>query len=72
MRSKTIKRVLKKDGKSASYCCESAETVKADHLPKEDAFRMKRKLGEKDESASYCCEAADTLSAEKLPSEDAY
>lgn len=72
MRTKTLKRVLKKDGKSASYCCESAGTVKADQLPKEDAFGMKRKLRKKDESASYCCGAAGTLLAEKLPPEDAY
>ena len=72
MGTKTLKRVLKKDGKSASYCCESAGTVKAAQLPKEDAFRMKRTLGKKDESASYCCEAAGTLSAEQLPPEDAY
>jgi hypothetical protein len=72
VRSKTLKRVPKKDGKSASYCCEAAGTLKADLLPKEDAFRMERKLGKKDQSASYCCEAAGTLSAEQLPSEDAY
>jgi uncharacterized Zn finger protein len=72
MRSKTLKRVLKKDRKSASYYCEATGMVKADQLPKEDAFRMKRKLGKKDQSASYCCEAAGALSAEQLPSEDAY
>ena len=72
MATKTLKRVLKKDRKSASYCCEAAGTVKADQLPKEDAFKMKRQLGKKDQSASYCCEAVGALSAEQLPTEDAY
>lgn len=48
MGSKTLRRVLKKDGESASYCCEAAGTVKADQLPEEDAFKMKRQLGKKD------------------------
>lgn len=69
---KALRRVLKKDGKSASYCCEAAGTVKADQLPEEDAFKMKRQLEKKDQSASYCCEAASALSAKQLPPEDAY
>lgn len=72
MRDKTLRRVLKKDGRSASYCCEAAGTVKADQLPKENAFKMKRLLGKKEQSASYCCEAAAALLAEQLPPEDAY
>jgi hypothetical protein len=71
MRTKTLKRVLKKR-KSLQVICESAGIVKVDQLLKEDAFKMKRQLGKKDQSASYCCEAADTLLAEHLPPEDAY
>lgn len=37
---KALKRVLKKSGKSASYCCEAAETLSAIKLPKEDAFSL--------------------------------
>lgn len=72
MGTKTLKRILKKDGKSISYYCEATGTVKVDQPSKEDAFKMKRQLGKEDRSASYCCEAADTLSAEQLPPEDAY
>lgn len=42
---KNLRRILKKDGKSAGYCCEAAGTVKVDKLPKEDAFKTRRKLG---------------------------
>lgn len=72
MESKTLKRVLKKDEKSVSYCCKAAGTVQVNQLPKENAFKMKRQLSEKDESASYCCKAAGALSVEELPPEDAY
>jgi len=41
MKKKNIKRVLKKKEKSATYCCEASETIKANRLPKEDAFRAK-------------------------------
>jgi len=36
---KSLKRILKKKNKSASYCCEAAYTINAKKLPVEKAFK---------------------------------
>ncbi len=66
------KHVLQKAEEAASYCCEAAEVVSAETLPREDAFNLKRTLDQGSESASYCCEASGAIQAKKLPKEDAF
>lgn len=62
-----MKRILAKDMKSASYCCEASETVSVEELNK--CENLKRELAKDMKSASYCCEASETVSVNELPSE---
>lgn len=59
-----MKKILAKDIKSASYCCEASETIPVKELDKCEDLR--RKLAEDMKSASYCCEASETISVDEL------
>ena len=53
-----MKKILNREQKAASYCCESSNVVKINKLEKH--------LNNKQKAASYCCESSNVVDIARL------